>query len=145
MYLTWMTEIDGFLQVLLASSSDGGRTWTEPTRVNDGGHNSNHSNPAIAVNSAGHVALTWNDRREDPADRCFRPHVSVSTNGARSFLPAVPLSATPVCPPAGRWLNGGDTQGLVALPDGSFQALWIAAGDRGSTALQLWTSRISIR
>jgi hypothetical protein len=144
-YLTWTNEVEGFLQVLLASSSDGGRTWSEPVRVNDGGYTSNHSNPALAVNSSGHVAITWNDRRDDPADRCFRPYVTVSMDQARSFLPAIPLAATPVCPPAGRWLNGGDTQGLVALPDGSFQAVWIGAGDARNAALQLWTSRIAVR
>jgi len=145
LYLTWTHEIDGFLQVLLASSSDGGRTWNEAVRVNDGGHHSNHSNPAVAVNASGEVAILWNDRRDDRGDLCFRPYATVSRDGGRTFLPSQSLSSVPVCPSAGRWLNGGDTQGLVAMADGSFQALWIGAGAPASGALQMWTSRIAVR
>lgn len=144
-HATWSTIVDGYLQIVLATSADGGRTWSEPVRVNDGGLASNHSNPMVAVNAAGHVAVSWNDRREDPEDRCFRPRVAVSIDGGDSFLPSAPLSATPACPPVGRWLNGGDTQGLVALPGGAFQAAWIGPAQEGEGTLQLWTSRVAVR
>lgn len=145
MHATWTRIEDGFLQVVLASSSDGGRSWGETTRVNDGGLRSNHSNPSIAVNASGEVAVVWNDRRDDSSDRCFRPYVTVSVDRGHSFLPSVPLTASPVCPPAGRWLNGGDTQGIVALPDGTFQMAWIGPAIREAGPLQLWTSRVAVR
>lgn len=141
-YLVWTAERDDRVQVMLAASRDGGRTWSEPVRVNDGGFRSNHSNPAVAVNDLGHVAVLWNDRRDDPADRCFRPYVAVSIDGGRSFSPNLPVHDRPVCPGTTRWQNGGDTQGIVALRGGAFQLLWIGPGDQTS---QLWTSRVQLR
>jgi uncharacterized protein (TIGR02246 family) len=124
-YMVWPTLIDDRIQIVLVRSGDGGRTWEEPVRVNDGGFESNHSTPMVAVNRDGLVAVTWNDRRNDPADECFQHYVAISRDGGTTFGPSRPISERQACPGVGsRWMNGGETQGLAALPDGSFRVVW---------------------
>jgi hypothetical protein len=141
-YLTWTEAIADRVQIVLASSRDNGRTWRTPQRVNDGGEGSNHSNPALAVNDAGEVAITWNDRREDPDDRCFHFRAAIAVEGGRTIGPSARLSDHPACP-IGRWANGGDTQGLVGLPGGDFAAAWIG-GPGARTSLRYARFRRSL-
>ena len=48
-----------------------------------------------------------------------------------------------MCPGSGsRWLNGGETHGLAALPDGSFRVVW-TSGKRNS--LSLWTAVVHVK
>jgi hypothetical protein len=142
-YTTWPALIDEHLQIVLARSSDGGRSWDEPMVVNDGGFDSDHGTPTVAVNGDGVVVVTWNDRRDDRRGRCFRHYVAASTDGGRTFGPSVPVSDRATCPGArSRWLNGGDTQGLVALPDGSFRTVWSVGRNDD---LRPWTAVIRVR
>lgn len=142
-YMTWSAVDGGRLQIVLARSGDGGRTWSDPVRVNQGGFDADHSTPSVAVNADGVVAVTWNDRRADPNGRCFRHFVAISTDGGRSFASEQPVSDGQTCPgPGDRWLNGGDTQGLAALPDGSFRTVWSQGSGR---TLQPWTAVIRVR
>lgn len=135
MYLTWIEGFGRALHIVLSSSPDGGRTWTVPVRVDDGGVDSGNGNPAIAVNDDGVVLVTWNDRRADPSDRCFQPYGAVSRDGGLSFAPIGAGRAYP----GDRFANGGDTQGLVALPGGNFVAAWIRQVDGD---LQVWSSTL---
>lgn len=139
LYLAWAEAVGEVLHILVAASGDGGRTWSEAIRTHSGGLESSHSNPAVAVNEDGVVAVTWNDRRDDPDDACFRTYGAVSRDGGRTFAPEVPLADSSTCPGGGRWANGGDTQGLVALPGGDFLAAWIHAPGR---VMQLWHARL---
>lgn len=138
LYMTWSGPIDDRLQILVTRSTDGGQRWSQPARVHDGGLRSNHSSPAVAVDEHGVVAITWNDRRDDPQDLCSRLYVAVSVDGGRTFAPDTRVAEHPTCPGAGsRWMNGGETHGLAALPGGGFRAVWTA----GTAAdLRLWTA-----
>jgi hypothetical protein len=113
---------------MVTSSSDRGPTWHSPVRVNDDAASANHSNPQIAVGDRGDVVVIWNDRRADPNDLCFRATVSASVDGGETFLPNVPLTQTASCPLggdpnsatelggfAGRFVQGGETQGLAPV------------------------------
>jgi hypothetical protein len=142
LYVVWVHPLDEHLQVLLTSTADGGASWSEPMRVNDGGFGSHHSNPGLAVGEDGVVAVTWNDRRNDPDDRCFQLFMALSADGGRTFGPNRQVGEGRTCPRAGRWVNGGDTQGLVALPDGSYHLAWID-GSRG--ALRMMSSVVDVR
>ena len=170
-YLTWPQLIDGRYDIVVARSSDDGRTWQTTRPVDaDGGQ---QTNPALAVNQEGVVALLWNDRRDDGETSCFHVRASASINGAASFGASSALSAKPSCPEAAenwvpipmsfmntpmnspaqpkpavqitalavRFLNGGETQGLAAAPDGSFHALWL---DGSAGAMQLRWSRLIV-
>lgn len=137
-YIAWSAPIDDRLQILSSRSADGAATWSAPVRVNGGGLDANHSTPMLAVNGDGVLAVSWNDRRHDPADACFHHYVAVSRDGGRTFAEERRVSERPTCPGTGsRWMNGGETQGLVALPDGRFRATW-SVGDRHD--LRLWTA-----
>lgn len=141
-YMTWPTVLDDRIQIVTARSRDGGLSWNAPVRVNSGGRRSNHSTPMVAVNRDGIVAVTWNDRRHDPNEECFQHYVAVSTDGGRTFSPGTRVSEVEICPGArSRWLNGGETQGLAALPDGRFRLIW-SVGSRGD--LRLWTAVVRV-
>jgi hypothetical protein len=111
----------------------------------------------MAVNHQGVLGLTWYDARHDPAGKCFRLYFTASLDGGKSFLPNASVSDAPSCPdtpanglslsPDGgltmvrRFKEGGDYHGLVALPDGSFHAIW---SDSRSGSYQLWSARIRV-
>jgi hypothetical protein len=150
-------------------SSDLGTTWT--TAVASDAPNGDVANPAIAVNRDGVVAVTWNDRRDDPKGRCWRLYAAISTDGGEHFLPSRRLSNAPTCTNAARnwelfrtsfnsaqsgqylahiqtgaaiparFPMGGDTQGLAADPTGVFHAAWIN-GETG--VLQLWYTSFGV-
>jgi hypothetical protein len=98
MYLTWSDWDAGrkAFVVRLASSSDLGKTW-KTTVVNDNTDGRDPNNPAVAVTRDGIVGVVWNDRRDDPANRCWRLYGAVSTDGGETFLPNVKLGDAPTC------------------------------------------------
>ncbi|HEX7296722.1 MAG TPA: hypothetical protein VF251_13270 [Pyrinomonadaceae bacterium] len=67
------------------------------------------ANPAIAVNRDGIVAVSWNDRRDDPQARCWRLYAALSVDGGEHFLPAQRLSSAPTCTNTpSNWETSGD-------------------------------------
>jgi hypothetical protein len=144
-------------------TADFGKTWG--TALASDASRGDVANPAIAVNPDGIVAVTWNDRRDDPQGRCWRLYAALSIDGGEHFLPAQRLSHAPTCTneprnwepfsvgfnsdQSGQYLAhflttayfptrfpmGGDTQGLIADATGVFHAAWIN-GETG--VMQLW-------
>jgi hypothetical protein len=152
LYMVWLDAGDGHEQVMAAASPDGGGTWSRPLRVNDNEGASNQSNPAIAVDGEGVVGVSWNDRRADPTDLCYQPYFAASADGGASFSPNVEVSQELTCPAGShaegtpldssyRYLNGGDTQGIVGLPQGGFHLAWI---NGGAGQMQLWSTIVAI-
>jgi hypothetical protein len=165
LYLTWLDAIDGYYQVMAAASGDGGKQWSAPVRVSDNRTPTDPSNPAIAVNDEGVVGISWNDRRNDPTNRCYQLFFAASVDGGASFSanrrieeqftcpigqpPRAGSSATPAPDPSVdpigseyRFKNGGDTQGIVGLPHGAFHLAWI---NGGSGELQLESTVALVR
>ena len=69
LYVTWdQREGNGPQDVLLVTSGDNGRTWTEPLRLadDDKARNIEHYNPGISVAANGRVDVAWYDFRNDP-------------------------------------------------------------------------------
>jgi hypothetical protein len=135
-YATWLSLLVDRYQVFVAHSHDEGSSWSEAMRVNDDTTTAHHGNPGLAVSASGAVGVVWNDRRADPASQCFETRFSASLDGGESFLPSVALSTLAACPPPGpddsrqpfRFLNGGDTQGIVGLAGDQFVVVWIGDG-----------------
>lgn len=98
LYLVWSDwdERRGAFVIRLAASSDLGRSW-RTTVVSDDASGRDPDNPAVAVSRDGIVAVTWNDRRDDPANRCWRLYGAISVDGGDSFQPNVKLSDAPTC------------------------------------------------
>lgn len=82
--------------VEVARSSDLGKTWATAI-VNDDATDHDPSNPAIAVNGDGIVAVIWNDRRDDANGECWRLYGALSADGGESFGRNVKLSDAPTC------------------------------------------------
>lgn len=157
-YAGWM-GLAGQYHHYVARSTDGGATWSAPVRASD----SNESkrlpthHPMLAVTGAGVLGLSWYDGRDDASGQCFKLYFTASLDGGETFLPNVPVSDAASCPstPANqkplafnssmtvvrRFKEGGDYHGLVALPDGSFHAMW---SDSRDGSYQLWTTRIRL-
>jgi hypothetical protein len=148
LYLAFLDVAEERFQVVVATSLDGGKTWSKPLRVNDNKTASNQSNVGVRVNAHGVVGIVWNDRRDDPSDNCFRPYFTASLDGGQSFLANQKVSDAAGCtltpdgkPAPERFPNGGDTFGMAALPDGTFQIAWV---NGKSGVWQLYSSVIRV-
>jgi hypothetical protein len=167
-YVTWVEFDTDRYVVKVAHSDDLGLSWSTAVTVND--HNGppppDSSNAAIAVNRDGSVSLVWNDRRDDVKGECYRLYVTASLDGGDTFLPNVQVNPHPTCANTqGNWSgsahvfapdpdsvvlsgvpdrfsNGGETQGLVAGPDGRFHVTWIN-GESG--VMQLWYTSFTVQ
>jgi hypothetical protein len=99
MYVTWPDARSGRCEILLSSSADKGETWSAPVTINDDQSPEQkkrarpHLLPAVAVNPAGVVGVSWNDRR-DAADsgRQWTARFAASLDGGETFTPSVALS-----------------------------------------------------
>jgi hypothetical protein len=152
LYLAWVDAVEGFYRVRVASSADGGATWSEPLFVGSAA-DSDASTPAVAVDGKGTVGVVWYDRRADATGGCYQLYFAASKDGGVSFSPAQLLDGTRTCPLGPReaapdpltseyrFKNGGDTQGIVGMPGGGFQLAWIRAGER---EMQLWSTSLEV-
>ncbi len=162
-YVIWVDFKNNRYDVKVTHSDDLGLTWSAPVTVNDNAGPDDPSNAAIAVNRDGVVSVIWNDRRDDPKNECYRLYASASLDGGDTFFPNVQVSPHPTCTNApGNWLpnifaapdgiimsgvpdrfaNGGETQGLVAGPDGRFNVTWIN-GETG--VMQIWYTDLTVQ
>lgn len=80
---------DGFLDLYLTVTDDGGQTWTPRLRINDDplGNHIDQFHPWIFVNKDGVVSVAWYDRRLDPANLNFDLFISHSFDGGASWTP----------------------------------------------------------
>jgi len=128
LYAVWNDYRAGHLDVLLAVSKDGGKSWSDPKRVTDdpATAGTDHFFPTVAAGKGGAVQLAWLDRRDDPANHLYRPYYTRSTDGGSTFIADAPLSASQSDPNIG--FEGtllGDYIALDVSGDGSrFYTAW---------------------
>jgi hypothetical protein len=79
-----------FTDILVASSTDGGATWSKPVKVNDNVEDGSQENPftdqfhpAIATDKTGHIAVCFYDRRNDPNNFLIGRTCAVSKDGTK--------------------------------------------------------------
>jgi len=88
LYITWSDYRNGDLDVLISSSADGGKKWSEPIRVNDDpAHNgAEQFFQWLAVDPTdGSVDVLFYDRRGDPQNRKQVVVLARSTDAGRTF------------------------------------------------------------
>jgi hypothetical protein len=76
--------------IFFTMSSDGGKHWSKPLRVNDDATNNDQWIPTIAVTpDGGHVGTFWYDRRLDPANNLIDRFGAIGTVSGHnvSFAP----------------------------------------------------------
>jgi hypothetical protein len=105
-YITWDDARDGEQAIWFVRSTDKGRSWSAPRRLNDNTGGSPLGIPdfrntaVVAVAPNGKVGVLWYDRRDDPARRCWELYFTLSTDGGATFSPNQKITTMPSCPPA---------------------------------------------
>lgn len=155
--------------IMLASSDDEGKTWSQPVEVDDAPAWPQRQYPvvfapALAVNDRGVVAVTWYDARGLADGMGGTLRIAVSNDGGEMFSPSFPVSDAPslLAPNADRvrlegdtsvggtrmatdlryHVFGQDTQGLTADAAGNFHPLW---QDNRTGVAQLWSASIAVK
>ena len=67
--------------VFFSKSTDGGRTWSEPRRLNDDLTLNNQFFPTLDVSPNGTIHVIWGDMRDDPNN--YRYHIYYTRSGDR--------------------------------------------------------------
>jgi len=131
MVLVWPDMRNGDADILAVHSTNGGKTWSAPIRVN---HDPVHDGkdqfqPAIAVAPNGTFTCAWFDRRFDPGNRLIDEEIAQSTDDGKSFGVNVrvtksswdPAIGAPKAPGGVTFI--GDYQG-VAADNTTVHPLW---------------------
>jgi hypothetical protein len=99
LYIVWPDHRSGRCEIVFSFSADKGKTWSKPITVNDDQspgdreRGRDHMIPAVAVNRAGIVGVSWYDRREssDNVGGWFS-RFAASRDGGETFSPSVRVS-----------------------------------------------------
>jgi hypothetical protein len=124
--------------IALSKSTDGGRTWSDPVKVNQTPGRATAFTPAVDVLPDGTVAVTyydWRNNTPDPATLPTDEFIVVSHNGAASFDPearVTPTSFDTATAPFARGFFQGDYEGLAN--DGTAFKPFFVQTNSGDTA-----------
>ena len=121
LYVTWADKRTGDSDILFAASSDQGRTWSAPARVNDDAtrDGANQFQPQLAVAPNGVVTVSFFDTRRDSHHHMIDVYLAQSVDGGASFLPNVRVTSQSWDPAVDAPVDGsglqfiGDYQGLA--------------------------------
>lgn len=88
LYLVWGDDKNGDADVFIAYSDDRGNNWSPPKRVNRDikGNGKSQYLPNVAIDqTTGHLAITYNDRRNSEHNVFTDVFTAVSTDGGENF------------------------------------------------------------
>lgn len=158
-YAAWL-GLGGDRNRYIAHTDNGGDSWSDPTQVTALPDSIRHPTyTAVAVSSDGTVGLMWAENVVADGASCFEYRFAASVDGGETFSEPVVVSDSVSCSDTEahrvvmhddgprqatvfeRFPQGGDYFGLVALPEGAFQAVW---PDARTGVFQLWTDRIRV-
>ncbi len=129
LYAVWPDQRSGRQEILIAHSTDKGKTWSKPRTVNDDpapfdpASPRDHLMPTVAVNRDGVVGVAWYDRRDNPDNLGWWVRFRASLDGGETFLPSVRVSEAPMQFGASdRWTVQGSASGGGKKPPGDPEA-----------------------
>lgn len=151
LYAAWTDSRGGDRDVYLRRSEDGGRSWSEPRRVNPRAARDQYR-PQVSVAPGGRVDVAYLDRRDDPRNVLTTGVFATSYDAARTWSTIAlsdQLFDSTVGPHEvlrGRErpeANQGTRLGLISAPD-TADAVWTDARRGNSTngKLDIFFSRI---
>lgn len=168
LYVVWSDYSMKRCRIMLAYSSDRGKSWSRPIEVDDvnavnAAQRPDNFMPTIAVNAKGVVGIMWYDRRESSDNRTYVPRFSYSIDGGETFEPSVVLldhagraSGKRVLLSNGQYsfdhrrqalgfsswqFVAGNYAGLAADFSGRFHPVWV---DARTGIRQVWTSTVTV-
>jgi len=97
LYVAFYTWTGTFMRLVVATSSNGGATWTRKP-VAPVALTHDQFMPWLTVSRGGIVGVSWLDRRNDAANINYEAFASFSHNGGASFTANQDLSAAPSNP-----------------------------------------------
>ena len=112
LYIAWADKRNGDSDILFASSSDAGQTWSKPLRVNDdaAGNGAHQFQPQLAVAPNGVVTVSFFDTRLDNFGHLIDVYLAQSVDGGASFLPNVRVTTQSWSPAVDAPVDGNDLQ-----------------------------------
>jgi hypothetical protein len=121
-YLAWaQMSAGGDAEIVLASSRDGGTTWSAPRRVVDDAPDNgrDQSLPWVSTDARGRLDVVFADRRNDPQDSLDDFYQTWSTDGGASFATNRRLTDHP------SWVDTSTVDYIGAVADEkSFFSVW---------------------
>lgn len=134
-FVAWYDGRNGDWDVFLRSSSDRGRSWSRPRRLNDDPqHDGRHQYlPELAVSPSGRLDAVFYDRRNDPGNLRNDVYYCSSTDGGSSFSANLRLTSEGSSSVIGQVYAVPSARGLVEF--GSRLGLL----SRDDLALAAWT------
>jgi hypothetical protein len=151
-YGAWDVARDGAPGIVLAWSTDRGKTWSAPVALPRAAAGAQFQ-PAIAVNDQGVLACSWYETALAGAGEscsgsrpCFDEYFTASLDGGVTFLPPARLSSQRSRPgwhlsSDDRYGNGGDYMGLTSDATGAFHPFW---ADARSGTFQIYTAVVRV-
>ncbi len=134
--------------ILLTTSSDGGKTWSKPLTISDDppAKRADQYYPGISVAPNGRVDVAWHDFRNDPfffagqegnmgtavGQRYWDVYYSYSTDNGATWSPNLRLTNPSIDAKHGATFNNIDTRGPIGI-DSSNEAAYVAWADSRAT------------
>ncbi len=87
-----------FMQVQVATSSNGGTSWGIPVHVAPPTATHDQFFPWLTVSLHGTVGVSWLDRRNDPSNLSYEAFATISNNGGTSFATNTQIASAPSNP-----------------------------------------------
>ena len=100
--------------VFFAKSTDGGKTWIEPKRLNDDPTLNNQFFPTLTVSPNGTIHVIWGDMRDDANNYRYHIYYTRSGDGGETWLENSRVSDFPSNPGKGIPIFVGDYWGIAA-------------------------------
>jgi hypothetical protein len=122
LYVAWSDERQGKSDIVLTTSTNKGKTWSAPVKVNDdpAGTGAQHFQQQLAVAPDGVVSVSYFSTQVDPQHRLIDTFLAQSTDHGKTFLPALRVTTQSWNPYVDEPIDFndlgfiGDYQGLAA-------------------------------